>query len=164
MGDAGVPMVRSGTFGRLWQEDIRATLGDIETELTGHLIDCRAYQGMSGSPCFLQHSYPVLVPVPNSADEGARTWTMQHVTSFFGMIAAHFDDSEEAGPASGDPASSVPVRYKVHTGVGVVTPARFIRETLDDEDLVKLRREADRREAARRRENGSVAILGNSSP
>jgi hypothetical protein len=163
MGDAGVPMVRSGTVG-LWQEDIRATLGDIETELTGHLIDCRAYQGMSGSPCFLQHSYPVLVPVPNSADEGARTWTMQHVTSFFGMIAAHFDDSEEAGPASGDPASSVPVRYKVHTGVGVVTPARFIRETLDDEDLVKLRREADRREAARRRENSSVATLGDSSP
>jgi hypothetical protein len=163
MGDAGVPMVRSGTVGRLWQDNIRARLGDIETELTGHLIDCRAYQGMSGSPCFLQHSYPVLVPVPDSADEGLRTWTMQHVFSFFGMIAAHFDDSEEAGPASGDPASSVSVRYRVHTGVGVVTPARFIRETLDDEDLVKSRREADRREAARRPENGLVTTLHDSS-
>jgi len=44
-----------------------------------------------------------------------------------------------------------------------VTPARFIRETLDDEDLVKSRRQEDRREAARRRENGLVATLDDSS-
>jgi hypothetical protein len=38
----------------------------------------------------------------------------------------------------------------VHTGVGVVTPASFIREALDDEELLELRRQADRQEAARR--------------
>jgi hypothetical protein len=162
MGEAGVPMVRSGTVGRLWQENIPATLGDLTTELEGHLIDCRAYQGMSGSPCFLQNSYPALVPVPNSSDEGERAWAMQHVTQLFGMIAAHFDDFEEVGSASQDPDLSF--RYRVHAGVGIVTPARFIREALNDEDLVKLRREADRREAARRRDNGLVATLDDSSP
>jgi hypothetical protein len=38
----------------------------------------------------------------------------------------------------------------VHTSVGVVTPASFIREALDDEELLELRRQADRQEAARR--------------
>jgi hypothetical protein len=49
MAEAGVPMVRSGTVGRMWQQAISARPGLTHTELTGHLIDCRAYQGMSGS-------------------------------------------------------------------------------------------------------------------
>jgi hypothetical protein len=142
MEDSGVPMVRSGTVGRLWQEGIRATLGDLQTELTGHLIDCRAYEGMSGSPCFVQQSFP-LIGVADGKP------FMRHVTKFFGMIAAHFADSETAQRAADD-SDSEPFRYKIHAGVGIVTPARFIREALDDEELVKLRREADRREAKRR--------------
>jgi hypothetical protein len=47
-------------------------------------------------------------------------------------------------------ASLQGVRTRVHTGVGVVTPASFIREALDDEELLELRRQADREEAARR--------------
>jgi hypothetical protein len=150
MAEAGVPIVRSGTVGRMWQQTIPARTGLTHTELTGHLIDCRAYQGMSGAPCFVQHSYPVLVPVPGSADPGLRTWNLRHLTLFFGMIAAHFDDLETlVTPDAGD-ASLQGVRTKVHTGVGVVTPASFIREALDDEELIELRRQADSQEAARR--------------
>jgi hypothetical protein len=150
MADAGVPMVRSGTVGRMWQDRIPARTGLTSTELTGHLIDCRAYQGMSGAPCFVQHSYPVLVPVIGSSDPGERAWSLQHVTLFFGMVAAHFDDDEPLLPSAGAGATLEGVRSRVHTGVGVVTPASFIREALDDEDLVELRREADRQEQARR--------------
>ena len=49
MAEAGVPMVRSGTVGRMWQQRIPARTGLTHAELTGHLIDCRAYQGMSGA-------------------------------------------------------------------------------------------------------------------
>jgi hypothetical protein len=150
MADAGVPIVRSGTVGRMWQDGIPARTGLTSTELTGHLIDCRAYQGMSGAPCFVQHSIPVLVPVIGSADPGERTWSMQHVTLFFGMIAAHFDDYETLLPPTAGGAAPEGVRSRVHTGVGVVTPASFIREALDDEELFELRREADRQEATRR--------------
>ena len=105
---------------------------------------------MSGSPCFIQHSYPVLVPVPGSVDPGLRTWDLQHLILFFGMIAAHFDDYETLVTPTAGGASLQGVRTRVHTGVGVVTPASYIREMLDDEELVELRREVDRQEAARR--------------
>ncbi len=69
---------------------------------------------------------------------------------FFGMIAAHFDDYETLLTPDARDASLQGVRTRVHTGVGVVTPASFIRVALDDEELLELRREADRQEAARR--------------
>jgi trypsin-like peptidase len=159
MAEAGVPMVRSGTVGRMWQQSIPARTGVIQTELTGHLIDCRAYQGMSGAPCFVQHSFPVLVPVPGSPDPGLRTWDLRHLTVFFGMIAAHFDDYETLLTPDARDALLQGVRTRVHTGVGVVTPASFIREALDDEELLELRGEADRQEAARRSsESGNLTV------
>ena len=61
-----------------------------------------------------EHSYPVLVPVPGSADQGLRTWNLRHLTLFFGMIAAHFDDYETLPTPDAGGASLQGVRTKVH--------------------------------------------------
>jgi hypothetical protein len=130
----------------MWQEDIQVTLpGEVETTLTGHLVDCRAYQGMSGSPCFLQRAYPLLAP----------ELTMRYNTLFIGMIAAHLDDVQNA-ITTGDLGADGTIRYNVHTGVGIVTPARFILETLHLDELVASRSESDRVEGERRRQQESI--------
>jgi Trypsin-like peptidase domain len=142
MGDLGIPMVRSGSVGSLWQDHILARMpGNVETELTGHLVDCRAYQGMSGSPCFVQ--------LPERRGPMGMAAGYFPRTAFLGMIAAHFDDPQRA-EILGDPDFQGSVQYRVHTGVGILTPARFVRETLDDPEFIERRQKADREEASRR--------------
>jgi hypothetical protein len=143
MEEAGVPMVRSGTIGRLNQPGLKAIRDDgisrKEYVIEGHLIDCRAYQGMSGAPCWVQR--PIVRQEHNTyTNEPVSLKTETHL---FGLISAHFDETIQADIDEGG-------AYPVHTGVGVVTPARFINELLtQDEDLVAERKQRDDEKRAR---------------
>jgi hypothetical protein len=80
---------------------------------------------------------------------------MRYNTLFIGMIAAHLDDVQNA-ITTGDLGADGTIRYNVHTGVGIVTPARFILETLHLDELVASRSESDRVEGERRRQQESI--------
>jgi hypothetical protein len=122
MQELGIPVVRAGSIARLWQDHIPANLpGQTEGELAGHLIDCRVYQGMSGAPCFVQW------PPPQVPGGIAPMHIRMNLTKLLGLVSAHLDDPQEV-LAGDDP--DLPVRYPMHTGLAVITPARYISEML----------------------------------
>lgn len=144
------PMARSGTLGTI---DI-----PIEKQVRGRsysyradLVDCRSYDGFSGSPCFSVMYYaalnmPVSVPddfVPALAD-GSRPDLVQvaALALFCGVFVAHYDD-----PPSGRDVES---KY----GVGVMVPCDYVREALMSEDAKQDRREADEAWKARKAAEG----------
>jgi hypothetical protein len=137
MEEESIPMVRSGTIGRMNQTRCKLKISPTYTqEITGHLIDCRSYQGMSGSPCFVQESR---IPEGGAETHGNR---LVYPTLLLGLISAHFDDSYPIAGAS--------FRVPVHTGVAIVTPAIDIIATLNEPELVTMRKEAnEKRKAAR---------------
>jgi hypothetical protein len=54
MGQANTPMVRTGTFGALYQQDVSMIgLPNTRIALQGHLMDCRSFGRFGGSPCFM---------------------------------------------------------------------------------------------------------------
>jgi hypothetical protein len=125
MAEANIPMVRSGSLGRMYQENIPLRIGPNEmfNINKGHLIDCRSYQGFSGSPCFVQFQPGHGKPLGDA-------------TALLGLMAGHFDDWVEA-EVTGDIFGTV--RTPVNTGVGIVVPAEAITDALNLDELVELR-------------------------
>lgn len=123
-------MVRAGTIGALNQEGIRHDGG---YEYVAHLVDCRSYGGFSGSPCFLETSYPdlrqVRPAIRAAAETGIPLGQMQYFAVLCGMFTQHLE-------TDGDVVS----RY----GVGVMIRSQEIREALMSDELRKERREQDK--------------------
>lgn len=56
MAEANIPMVRSGTIGAMYQDNVPIRGPDkVKRYVQAHLIDCRSFGGFSGSPCFVQY-------------------------------------------------------------------------------------------------------------
>ncbi|MGQ0641465.1 MAG: S1 family peptidase [Gemmatimonadaceae bacterium] len=133
MTDAGRPMVRSGTVGALYQEGLPIQLGTTVLRMRGHLMDCRAHVGFSGSPVFVQRDtyWPInRLVLDGQAQQGAGV-AMGPVTLLFGLHSGHFSMWEST--TSG-------LKVPVNSGVGIVTPVETIRATLQLEDLVNQRK------------------------
>ena len=116
MAERSIPMVRSGTLGRLYQDGIPITDKSTNTErhMRGHLIDCRSYTGFSGSPCLVQREQVDA----GAQGNGVRVRTFTHL---LGLMSAHFPDPED--------------RW-AHAGVGVVTPSEHIWELIMSDEMV----------------------------
>ena len=137
MADSNIPMVRSGTVGRLYQENVPLRLPDgTVLKVRGHLIDCRSYSGFSGSPCLTQYEWWYRPDPPVGALNLHR---VEEKTLLMGVVSAHFDDWVKAR-TTGDVLGSV--EAPLNTGVGIVTPVEAIREVLEDEDLADARKNA----------------------
>jgi len=147
MTESNIPMVRSGTLGRLWQDHlpVQRTPADAEKHITAHLIDCRSFAGFSGSPCYVQQSQAAF----REASNGNLNLENFERTALLGLIGGHFDDWQKASDAQAEGNISDNIKARVSTGVGYVIPAEFIRETLMHEDLVEARRKGDETVAAR---------------
>jgi hypothetical protein len=143
MAEANIPMVRSGTLGRLYQMDVPMKRPDNTIfRVTGHLIDCRSFGGFSGSPCFVQFEHRQ-VGIP-----AIMTGKVQETsTHLLGLISGHWNDPQEAKPA-GNAFQTGTFEYEINTGVGIVTPVEFIREALNLEELVEMRRDSDEKRNA----------------
>ncbi|MGO9179167.1 MAG: trypsin-like peptidase domain-containing protein [Candidatus Limnocylindrales bacterium] len=154
MAEANVPMVRSGTLGRLRQERVPVRRPDGSIRLiTAHLIDCRAYAGFSGSPCFIESTAVRHVDTPGIPG-GMIGDVYSEETLLLGLVSAHLDQWEKA-TTEGDIMGTV--RSPVNTGVGVVVPVEAIRQLLeDDPDLARYRQQHDARAAARMGGPGST--------
>lgn len=152
MTESNIPMVRAGTLGRLWQEQlpVRRTPVDAVKYITAHLIDCRSFGGFSGSPCYLQQGRAGVVQLPEG---GGPAITTKYRTGLLGLIGGHFDDWMRTRSRSAAPDEvggiSDDIEAPVSTGVGYVIPAEFIREALMAKEFVDIRRLADEAVAAR---------------
>lgn len=129
------PMARAGTIGALEQEGLRHSQG--RYDFPAHLVDCRSYEGFSGSPCSMEVAFarldgkdvPAWVPQADLPLAG-----MNYYTLLCGMFTAHYTDN--------DP--SVVQGVVSRAGVGVMLPGRLILEALMTEDARKERRGWDK--------------------
>ena len=137
MAERCIPMVRSGTLGALYVPGIQRDEDD--EPFTAHLVDCRSYDGFSGSPVLIEMAYPgprsPSEPIPpifeRYPDKAAQLGTLHYQTLLWGIFVAHFNE---------------PSSYrKSATGVGVVLPIENVREVLMKEELVAMRKERDKR-------------------
>ena len=85
MAHEATPMVRSGTLGATDQVNVtlRRPDGTPYVPKRVHLVDCRSYQGFSGSPCFVQFDHTQVV-------EGESRGRLAITTALLGMFVAHF--------------------------------------------------------------------------
>ena len=139
MGKRNIPMIRSGTLGAWWQENVPVQVdGNTVLATTAHLIDAHSHAGFSGSPCF--------VYVPHF--DGERPKDDEPLTPeafgrcdekiLIGLVRGHFPhirrvNIEQAGAQLG--SAQVPI----NTGVAVVTPAPYIGDVLAKEELIQHR-------------------------
>jgi hypothetical protein len=131
-----IPMARSGTIGATWVDGLGRVSG---YTYRAHLADVRSYGGFSGSPCFLEYTFPRLqaldverlpFEMPANFDPSIPIGTVSYAHLFCGMFTAHFQDQTMAGYAS-------------NLGVGVILPADTIIESLTSEAIRRERRVED---------------------
>jgi hypothetical protein len=124
-------MVRSGTIGALEQEGIQH---DGDYDYTAHLVDCRSYEGFSGSPCFTTEMFPILEPtdppVPLAGPSG-RYGSALNVSLLCGIFTEHVDTKGHRDAVS---------RY----GVGVMLPSDYIWRVFMSDEMKQEREEWDR--------------------
>jgi len=134
MHDQNVPMARSGTLGRLYQDGVEVRWPDgTHHRLTAHLIDCRSHRGFSGSPCYLQVNPRAYPDLQDRQD-----------TFLLGLITGHLD---EIGV------------QKTNAGVGLVTPVEDIRHVLMQPELAEPRNREFAAHEARYPAGSEAAIM-----
>jgi hypothetical protein len=130
------PMARSGTIGAIFQSGIPHSKG--RYTFNAHLVDCRSYQGFSGSPCFAE--VPILhsdLPPPDGSSDD-RVLAIGYLALLCGMFTSHFSDEGSAE------AGGVVSRY----GVGVMLPSSLIQQALQTDDMREERLMADKKKQA----------------
>ncbi len=115
-----IPMVRYGTVGALNQCDVPVMGHGGVKMANAHLIDCRSAKGFSGAPCFVQ----------NPANGRTR---------LLGLVSGHFDESAAVN-FRGSEVADISATVSMNAGVGVITPAKYLKELLMDPHLVEQRR------------------------
>jgi len=124
MGAQNIPMVRTGSIGALYQNDIPMRLGgDTIIKAHGHLIDCQSFGGFSGSPCFVRY-----ISARGQTERMGLTYPIQS-TLLIGMVGGHFDLKASITLPDQEDKLDVPVA----AGVAVIYPAEAIRVLLDEE-------------------------------
>jgi hypothetical protein len=137
-----VPIIRIGNIAMMEGEPVWTRYcGYVEA----HLIEAMSIGGLSGSPVFVN-----LGPVRIKNSSVVQTVGRPYL--FFGMIHGHFDVKNlNEDVVSDDETKS---SKGLHTGIGVVIPARKIIETVFQPDQSEMRRKLIERH---RNESGSVA-------
>jgi hypothetical protein len=131
------PIARSGTLAALDQGSIPHRQG---YSYIAHLVDCRSYDGFSGSPCFAEFAYPTLDEIPTEflpwgsiqIEDPPRIGNMAYYTVLCGLFTGHFSDED---CQRGIP----PSRY----GVGTMLRSHEIKEALMADERREERKRLD---------------------
>jgi hypothetical protein len=130
-------MARSGTLGALDVEGVRGHGAPV------HLLDCRSYDGFSGSPCFFEIAYGTdrTQEAPYAGPDPAVPFTsMAYFQLLCGVLVQHFSDETSA--------QGITSRY----GVGIMVRSQEIHAALMTREAIAERRAWD--QDAQRRKNG----------
>jgi hypothetical protein len=122
MGHQAIAVVRFGTMARLNQINIRVRRPGAYGHISGHLIDCRVYGGMSGAPCFMQYGDKWPSPAGGVVLGDRTVW--------IGLVSGHFDEYEPALVREG--SENLAVDSPINTGIGIVTPAGAVLELIEE--------------------------------
>lgn len=129
-----LPIARSGIIAAMPEEKIKTTYGYHDA----YLIETRSIDGLSGSPVFVQLSIPRFV-------EGQPV-AITVPTYFMGVllganwVEAH-DDAIEIAEGDAEP-SEKPPSGALNTGIGIVLPAHYVIEAIEQPLLRQKREEA----------------------
>ncbi len=135
-GGSLVPVVRTGSVAALFQRDV--SWGDDSSpsawRSVAHLIDCRSWGGFSGSPCFMETSWPGPKSQLEAAIPEDHAWA-RNFNTLTGL-----DWSELLGTYYFQALFGVFVGFIAQTGIGVVLPVEYLVELLDSESVAEWRR------------------------
>jgi hypothetical protein len=116
-----IPIVRIGNLAMMKGEPVLTDYGDTEA----YLVEARSINGLSGSPVFIH--------TPRFDAPGATQFRL------LGLMHGHFDiknlNEDTVVDSLGDATGGI------NTGIGVVIPVEKILETIDQPELVELRKQ-----------------------
>jgi hypothetical protein len=142
----GTPMVRAGSIGALnqaglaYSEESDDRKIKVDYNYVGHLIDCRSYQGFSGSPVFA-----AFTTLNAEVDDQGMNLGLQHDVRLLGIFTGHLTD--RLPPGQDD--DGIHNRF----GVGTVLPIGYVQEALMNNE------ELSRERAARDAAGGEGAVI-----
>lgn len=151
-----LPVARFGNVARLPREPITVERQQGTEQIEGYLVEARSWGGVSGSPAYWAHPITQVVeierpPQGNRAERRAQQRIRPAplaisrelpFVALLGLVSAHFDIPRDA-VHTGDVLGKVTT--PLNSGMAVVTPAHFIRQLIDRED-VREQAESYRRE------------------
>jgi hypothetical protein len=117
-----VPIIRVGNIASLPNEPVFTSYAGY---IDAYLVEARSIAGLSGSPVFV---------VPNPV-----TVSLPQVSALLGLMHGHFDVRNLNEDVVVEDENEV--TGGIHTGIGVVIPAKKILETVEHPDLVEKRKE-----------------------
>jgi hypothetical protein len=155
-----LPIIRSGIIAAMPGEPLRDDSGD---EYMAYLAEVRSLGGLSGSPVFaivtrarhrqigdrvgLLHRRSYLSNTESSESFGEMVDFTSKVF-LLGLVRGHWEFGQ-TGPIQ----FGVDVREKINAGIAIVTPIQEVMKLLDREDLVKERRQLDKKLADEQKKN-----------
>jgi hypothetical protein len=129
--DRNIPIVRLGNISAQPGELIHTKYG---REVKAYLVEARSISGLSGSP---------VLALPDNTVVAAKVFrglsADVQLAALIGLMHGHFDIpnlNEDVVTDDSEPERSV------HTGIGVVIPVEKIVETINNPELVALRKSA----------------------
>ena len=142
-----LPVARFGNVSRLPREPILVDRPTGTESIDGYLVEARSWGGHSGSPTYWAHPVTQIMELPKplagnraqrrQAERSGQQETLtvsrqQPLMALLGLVSAHFDIPREA-TMTGDILGKAVT--KLNSGMAVVTPAHFIRQLLEREDV-----------------------------
>lgn len=129
-----LPIVRHGNISMIPREQLETALG-LATVI---LVEARSLGGLSGSPAFVRET----LVVPFQEESGETFFTALGKFHLLGLMHGHWEiKASDINKATILQES----KHGVNLGVCIVVPAFKILETLNQEGLMKLREEAERK-------------------
>jgi hypothetical protein len=117
-----LPVVRFGHIARM-PSLLRMSSGGVSFEVPGYLADATSFGGFSGSPVYFLHPTTLI-----DEDEPRFIAGTADITGFLGLVTGHYPVQMER--------QNQDERISTNSGIAIITPANFVRELLEREDVV----------------------------
>jgi hypothetical protein len=129
-----IPIVRHGNIAMMPGEQIQTDLGFADV----YLVEARSMGGLSGSPVFVRPT--VYAKLTSRINQQVDFIGAGHGVTLLGLMHGHWDIRESE---LNKPSFSQDRKHGVNLGIAIVVPAVKILETLNQQELVALRKQAE---------------------
>jgi hypothetical protein len=132
-----IPIVRHGNIAMMPGEQIQTDLGFADV----YLVEARSMGGLSGSPVFVRPT--VYAKLTSGLNRQVDFLGVGHGVTLLGLMHGHWDIRESE---LNKPSFSQDRKHGVNLGIAIVVPAVKILETLNQQELVTLRKQQEETE------------------